>query len=71
MLDEMVVTKSTLPKVEWSLPKENMKLDLSRIDTGPIAVLGAVSRERGIEHIMLFEKSVNIPKFKVFLEELR
>ena len=37
----------------------------------PIAVLGAISREKGIEHVMTFPKSVNIKKFKTFLEELR
>jgi transposase len=36
-----------------------------------IAVLAAVSQERGVESVMCFEKSVNKEKFKVFLEELR
>jgi transposase len=69
--DEMMVTKSTFPKREWAPFKENICLDNSTIDTRPIAVLGAVSRELGIELVMPFEKSVKIPKFKVFLEEYR
>jgi transposase len=34
-------------------------------------VIGAVSREAGINLIMTFPKSINAKKFKVFLEELR
>ena len=36
-----------------------------------MAVVAAVSRERGVETAMTFKRSVNVPKFKVFLEELR
>ena len=41
------------------------------MNTGAISVLAAVSRERGIELVMNFPRSVNISKFKVFIEELR
>jgi transposase len=34
-------------------------------------VLGAVSREYGLEHLMVFDFSVNTLKFKIFLDELR
>ena len=67
----MVVTKRTLPKGDWAQPLTNSLLDMSKIDTKPIAVLGAVSMEYGLEHVMLFKKSVNIKRFKLFLEELR
>jgi hypothetical protein len=69
--DEMMVTRSTFPRREWAAFKENICLDLSALDTRPIAVLGAVSREFGIELMMPFEKSVNIPKFKMFLDAYR
>ena len=46
-------------------------LDYRQMSMKPIAVLGAVSREKGIEHMMTFQKSVNNTKFKTFLEELR
>ena len=36
-----------------------------------IAVLAGVSQERGVDLMMQFEKSVNIEKFKVWLDELR
>jgi len=67
----MMVTKSTFPKREWAPFKENICLDMSTFDTRPIAVLGAVSRELGIELMMPFEKSVTIPKFKQFLDNYR
>ena len=41
------------------------------MNTGSIAVLAAISRERGIECVMQFPKVVNIMRFKMFLENLR
>lgn len=34
-------------------------------------MLAGVSAERGVDLIMQFKQSVDIPKFKVFLEQLR
>ena len=50
-VDECLVSKSTIPKVEWSRLKENAKIDLSSFDTAPIAIIGAVSREFGVDLI--------------------
>ena len=36
-----------------------------------LAVLAAVSKEYGVDMLMTFETSVNILKFKIFIEELR
>ena len=44
-----MVTKRTLPTHDWSRKKENALIDLSKIDTDPIAIVGAVSREDGLE----------------------
>ena len=41
------------------------------MNEGAIAVIAAVSRERGIEKVLAFKRSVNVMKFKIFLEELR
>ena len=40
-------------------------------NTKPHAILAAVSREFGIDLIKVYKNSVNISKFKTFLEELR
>jgi hypothetical protein len=71
MLDEMMITKRTFPTHDWAKLHSNTKMDWSQMNNEPVAVLGAVSRERGIELMMTFPKSVNVPKFKIFLEELR
>ena len=34
-------------------------------------MIAAISREKGIEAVMCFPKSINVPKYKVFLEEIR
>ena len=36
-----------------------------------LAVLASISKEKGLEHYRIFDNSVNIPKFKEFLQELR
>ena len=49
----------------------NMQLDLSRIDTRSIAVVGGVSEDKGMELYMQFDRSINSSKFKEYLMELR
>ena len=71
MLDEMMVTSRTFPTHEWSALKNNMMIDKSKTPTNAIAVLAAVSRERGLDLVMQFDFSVKKGEFKVFLEELR
>ena len=41
------------------------------MNEGAKAVIAAISRERGIEKAMIFKRSVNVSRFKIFLEELR
>ena len=41
------------------------------MDTGALAVVAAISRERGVEAAMIFPKSLNVSRFKIFLENLR
>ena len=70
-LDEMMVTKRTFPTHDWSAKYTNHQMDIGNTDTRAIAVVGAVSREKGVECLMTFKESINTSKFKVFLEELR
>ena len=67
----MMVTKRCIPHDDWSKLRCNTEWDYWETNTKPVAVLGAVSREKGIELIMNFPKSVNCRRFKVFLDELR
>ena len=70
-LDEMMVTKRTLAKADWTPKLQNASIDWQQMGTGALAVIAAVSRERGVEQAMIFPKSVNVPKFKIFLESVR
>ena len=66
-----MITKRTNPTHVWSLPKSNICLDQREIGIKAKAVLAAISREYGIEHIEVHEKSINKIKFKAFLDNLR
>ena len=70
-LDEFVITKKTLPTHVWTLPRNNMQVDQSKAYTETFAVLLAISREKGIEMVDIYKKSINKVKFKQFLERLR
>ena len=70
-LDEFVITKRTWPTHVWTQQKVNMKIDQSEAYTETYAVLLAVSREKGIELVDIYEKSINKVKFKHFLDRLR
>ena len=36
-----------------------------------VAVLAAISKEYGVDHLESFDKPISIPKFKMFLQNLR
>ena len=48
-LDECMVTKKTLGKLAWTLPKTNVVLDSSETNMKALAILVSISREIGIE----------------------
>ena len=64
-------TWSTLPDTEWALPGENMRVDVATKDEPTLALLAGVSKEKGIEHFRIFEKSVNKEKFQEYVDGLR
>ena len=70
-LDETMVTTKTMPTHEWSGENHQIQVDYRQFGSPAIAVLGGVSQERGVDLMMQFKKSVNIVKFKVWLDELR
>ena len=70
-IDETMFTRKTVRNEEWSLPKSNFTLPTARLDEPTLAMLAAVSKENGKEHFMVFDKSVNVAKFKEYLAELR
>ena len=70
-IDETMFTKTTVPKQEYCLPHRNMTVDKGWINEPTYALLSGISREKGQEFYMLFEKSVNVEKFKEYLVKLR
>ena len=70
-IDEMMVTRRTFPTHDWAKLCSNTSLDLGQMNTAATAVIGAISREMGVELMMQFPRSVNVMRFKIFLEELR
>ena len=70
-IDEICVTKSTIPTHEYSPLKQPIEIDLKGFSNKTIAVLAGISSIKGVEFAYTFEKSVNIEKFFVFLKRLR
>jgi transposase len=66
-LDECMFTRATLRAEEWSRLKENFSVDVDSLKEPTLCLLSAISKERGQEHFKVFEKSVNVPKFKTYL----
>ena len=70
-IDEAMYTKRVLPKFDWSKKHKNASIDWQKMDTGALAVVAAISREQGVEMAMIFPKSLNVSRFKIFLDNLR
>ena len=66
-IDETMFTRTTLLAVEWSLPKENVNVDLDKLKEPTLALLHGISKEKGNEHFQIFDNSVNVAKFKEYL----
>ena len=70
-LDEMMVTTRTMPTHEWSLKNTNATISYHQFEQKAISAIAAISAQLGLDMVMLFDKSVNRDKFKVFLQEIR
>ena len=70
-IDEFVITKKTLQTHACSLKRTNILLDIHKTNINCHAVVLAVSRENGVEYVDVYEKSINMIKFKNFLDNLK
>ena len=70
-LDETMFTRKTVAETEWALPGENMTVDEAKLNEPTLAMLAAISKDKGREHYRVFPRSVNVDKFKEWLKELR
>jgi hypothetical protein len=46
-LDECMVTRATVPKNEYCLPKQNLTIDTMNLEEPTYAILSAISKEKG------------------------
>ena len=46
-LDEICFTRTTVPKTEYCLKKQNMSTDLVHLNEPTLAVISAISKEKG------------------------
>ena len=70
-IDETMVTRKTVPLTEWARKRENMSVDVARLDEPTLALLSGISKEKGQEHYQIFERSVNVDKFFEYLAGLK
>ena len=49
-LDECMFTRKTVVDAEWTLPKENVRVDEALLNEPTLALLSAISKEKGQEH---------------------
>lgn len=61
-LDETMFTRKTVADTEWSCPGENFRVDTARLNEPTLALLAAISKEKGHEYSKVFLKSVDVPK---------
>ena len=66
-VDETMVTKSTIATHEWTNKNKNFEIDMKDFGKETVAVLAGISKEKGLDYLATFNKSVNIPKFKEYL----
>lgn len=69
-IDETHFTRNTLPESEWTLPKQNVTLDLVLKREPTLSLLHGVSKDGGNEHYCIYKDSINTKKFKKYLDEL-
>ena len=66
-----MVTKSTIAMNEWSHTNHTYKIDMKHYGKEAVAVIAGISKECGVDLVSTYNRSINIPKFKQFLQNLR
>lgn len=69
-LDEIVFTKSSNTRTEWSSRTNNITTPCEALGQKYTAVEAAISKDFGFEHIQMYDEAVNEEKFMLFLKRL-
>ena len=67
-LDEVMFTLRSVNTREFSNKYQNIAVDISSINIKTTAVIAAITHEHGVLLHGCFERSVNIDKFKFFID---
>ena len=70
-VDECVFTKATIPKLDYAQKGANQTVDEKDFYHRYLACVAAVSADRGVDLIMIFDEAIKRETFITFLEELR
>ena len=70
-MDEFVTSGRTLLTHDYSLPRTPLLYDPKSMHRSTLATIIAISRERGVEYVNTWPRSVDQKKFITFLKELR
>ena len=70
-LDECVFTKATIPKLDYAHKHTNQTVNEQDFFHRYLAVVAAISSDRGVDCIMVFDEAITRETFITFLEELR
>ena len=70
-VDELVFTKQTIPRLDYASKGNNITVDESDFYHRYLACVAAISYERGVDAIMIFDSAVTKDSFCLFLEKLQ
>ena len=57
--DELMFTRSTVGDRVWSPKKVHYEIDRKNFNIETTAVIAAISIKKGVEHLGIYEKSIN------------
>lgn len=69
-IDEVVFTKATVPRCEYATLGNNICINENDFYHRYLAVVAAISADRGVDAIMIFDQAVNKEMFVDFLTKL-
>ena len=70
-VDELVFTKATVPRLEYSARYTNQTVDEKDYYHRYYACVAAISADRGVDHYMIFETAVTSDLFITFLHSVK
>ena len=70
-IDEVVFTKTTIPRLDYAPKYSNQTVDEKDFYSKYLAVIAAISADRGVDTILIYDQAVNRFDIIEFLKHLR